>query len=128
MRSRKNCFGGISIILNREAIQNETYIKIGPKKVGAINGYDAATLYPSCFEQTISSGGYVRQLATNFKPCARLPRQSMYDWLDYESKTRGVEIWHERNHWEVDFVNYRVDGYSKTTGECCEFDGCFYHS
>ena len=52
----------------------------------------------------------------------------MYEWLDYESKTRSVKIWHERNPVEVYFAKYRVDGYSKATDECWEFDGCFYHS
>ena len=100
------------------------------RKSWCYNWVNVVALYASCFEQTIPCGGYVRRHAPNFKPYARLPRQSMYDWLDYESKTliQRVEIWHERNHGEVTFANYRVDGYSKATGECWEFDGCFYHS
>ena len=33
LRLRKNCFGGTSMMIKREAIQNETYIRNGPKKL-----------------------------------------------------------------------------------------------
>ena len=136
---KASLIGGPSIVFTRHAKVDETRIKphrySNPRKVKAILGFDANSLYLSVLQNPMPTGFVViREEAQNFKPKI-LSSQSFKAtcWIDFMERKTCKTFQNALFHGEVRVgnKNIKVDGYHcSETGSVTilQFMGCFYHA
>ncbi len=136
---KSSLIGGPSIVFTRHAKVNETTVKphrySNPRKVKAILGFDANSLYLSVLQNPMPTGFMIiRQEEESFKPKI-VSSQSFKAscWIDYMETKMNTKFKNALFHGEVRIGNrnIKVDGYHCSPfGKVIilQFMGCFYHA
>lgn len=130
---RASSAGGPSIVFNRYACKDKTFIRNNPlKPVKSIIGWDMNNMYGYAIAQDMPTSIYIQYHAeTGFRaePCTRYMDQ--YFWLDYVAETENINITHRMNNEmkEVRIANLFCDGFSMKDGKITvyEYDSNYYH-
>lgn len=125
--------GGLSMVMSRLAIKDETYIRNNVQKpVKTIIGLDFNALYLWAQSQDTPTGYFdfwtFIEKKTKFQKLKRSKPISV-EWLEYESLKTGKYIQHQGNNKERVLGPRRlpVDGYCDETQTVYEFYGCYWH-
>ena len=115
---RKHLTGGPSILFHRHAEVDETFIRGNPKKkCKRIYGHDCNSLYRYVY----------RDKTDGFFPHIRDKYDSQYDWLEWLSHSKKINIKHGHNGGEHRVGPYFLDGYHAATRTAYEYQGCWWH-
>ena len=127
---KHSLFGGLSIILHRRHIKDETFIRNNSAKpCKKILGLDATNCYGFAFEKDFPTGLYCRYFASEgFKRRKVLPFGFLAtEWMCYLMKKENIFIQHKFNGGEVKFDGVFVDGFCAEKRRIFEFLGCLHH-
>lgn len=131
---RASSAGGPSIVFNRHACKDKTFIRNNPAKpVKSIIGWDMNNMYGYAIAQDMPTSIYIQYHAeTGFRsePCTRYMDQ--YFWLDHVSEKENIKITHKMNNEmkEVRIANLYCDGFSIDSNNkitVYEYDSNRYH-
>lgn len=129
---KANLAGGFSAVFNRFQEAGKTRIRETGELVKTIKGYDATSLYLSCFTGFLPVGRPVKRLfEDDYLPrCVQDSGISEVSivWLDYIAHTEGIHIKHKINNGnEVMISTFPVDGFHQESGTVYQFQGCKWH-
>ena len=127
---KNNIIGGPSIIFTRHHKAGETYIREESSKIcKSIVGFDANALYLWALDKDMPVGTLARRrMFDGFKPHVKDKYLIMYQWMDWLSLAKGVNIIHKLNNGHDKRIGpYLVDGYDTETNTVYEFLGCYFH-
>ena len=120
-------------LLMRGCLSFRENMKLITKSVKFPNGIDPFT----CFITIGSLSNFIfKNLMLKEKTIAIIPEQGYsnpnhskksIEWLEYISKTRGINITHARNGQEVKIGEFYVDGFDFKNNTCYQFFGCWFH-
>ena len=130
---RASSAGGPSIVFNRYACRDKSFIRNNPDKpVKSIIGWDMNNMYGYAIAQEMPTSIYIQYHAeTGFRaePCTRYMDQ--FFWLDYVAETENIHITHKMNNQmkEVRIANLFCDGFSMSNGHLTvyEYDSNRFH-
>ena len=130
---RASSAGGPSIVFNRYACKDKSFIRNNPEKpVKSIIGWDMNNMYGYAIAQEMPTSIYIQYHAeTGFRaePCTRYMDQ--FFWLDYVAETENIHITHKMNNEmkEVRIANLFCDGFSMSNGHLTvyEYDSNRFH-
>ena len=123
--------GGPSLIFTRHHKANETFIRGDQNYVTkSILGLDFNSLYLHSLMLPMCVKNYVRRKQEhNFRPIMRKRKYtSMFDWMDWQSLTKHIDIKHKQNYGkELRVGVYLIDGFESGTKNLWEYLGCWAH-
>ena len=125
---KKWSLGGMSIVINRYQEKNVTTLP-GGALCNSIVGYDASSMYLSCFLHEYPTKYYCRYKHDNNFTRIK-PFHSGYkalEWLEWYSLTNNVHVRHKFNNTEFSVNKKPVDGYIHSQKLILEFHGCIFH-
>ena len=136
---RESITGGPSIIFSRHQEKDVTkirHIELGHRAetCKSVVGVDANSLYLWAWSQDFPAGNFEVRTAPEFTK-VKQPRHGYslgaIEWLEAESKSRGVKIVHKLNSCGEIIIGARklaVDGFLAAENTIFEFHGCYYHA
>ena len=122
---------GPSIIFSRYHKAGETYIRGDENYMcKSVLGLDFNMLYLYSIMQPMCVNNYIRRKKEdNFRPITRKRKYiSMFDWMDWLSFTRNIDIKHTQNYSEeLRVAGFLIDGIISGTIQLFEYCGCWVH-
>ena len=93
----------------------------------SVIGYDLNLLYLHCLAQKMPVGACsVHEESTGYQCETRYSREAI-QWLEYLTKSKGVDTRHAENGGELLIGPYHVDEFCEATNTIYEYHGCYWN-